>query len=155
MLSGQSRRELVPWAETQYPVGSIIVRTPERALYLVLGRGQAEKYAVGVGRDGFQWSGVSHIDRKAQWPGWTPPSVMITREAAKGHVIPPYMDGGPANPLGARALYLAGLEYRIHGTNNEGSIGGAVSSGCIRMMNADVIDLYNRVKVGAKVWVYQ
>jgi lipoprotein-anchoring transpeptidase ErfK/SrfK len=91
---------------------------------------------------------------KQEWPDWTPPQVMIEREAAKGHYIPDHMDGGPGNPLGARAMYIGGTMYRIHGTNNEASIGGAVSSGCIRMMNADVIDLFERVKIGAKVFVY-
>jgi len=154
-LSGASRRETVNWDEDKYPVGSIIIKTDERALYYVSGEGEAVKYAIGVGREGFQWSGTSKIEAKAEWPGWTPPKVMIEREAKKGHHIPPHMDGGPGNPLGARAMYLAGRMYRIHGTNNEASIGGAVSSGCIRMMNADVIDLYDRVKIGARVWVYQ
>ncbi len=154
-LSGGSHREMVRWSEEQYPTGSIIVRTPERALFFVTGKGEAMRYAVGVGREGFQWGGTSRIVAKAEWPGWTPPPEMITREAKVGHIIPPHMDGGPGNPLGARAMYLGGRMYRIHGTNNEASIGGAVSSGCIRMMNADVIDLYERTKVGAKVWVYQ
>jgi len=154
-LSGASRRETVNWDEDKYPVGSIIIKTDERALYYVSGEGEAVKYAIGVGREGFQWSGTSKIEAKAEWPGWTPPKVMIEREAKKGHHIPPHMDGGPGNPLGARAMYLAGRMYRIHGTNNEASIGGAVSSGCIRMMNADVIDLYDHVKIGARVWVYQ
>ena len=154
-LSGASRRETVDWTEDQYPLGSIIIRTEERALYYVLSSGEAIKYAIGVGREGFQWSGTSKIEAKAEWPGWTPPKQMIEREAKKGHHIPAHMDGGPGNPLGARAMYLAGRLYRIHGTNNEASIGGAVSSGCIRMMNADVIDLYGRAKIGAKVWVYQ
>jgi len=154
-LSRATRHENVPWSETKYPVGSIIVKTPERALYFVSGEGEAVKYAVGVGREGFQWGGMSRIVAKAEWPDWTPPTEMIAREAEKGHIIPPHMDGGPKNPLGARAMYLGGRIYRIHGTNNEASIGGAVSSGCIRMMNADVIDLYERVQVGTKVWVYQ
>ena len=154
-LSGATSHSEVAWTETKYPVGSIIVKTPERALYYVSEKGTAIRYAVGVGREGMQWSGNSTIVAKAEWPGWTPPQVMIDREAAKGHFIPAHMDGGPGNPLGARAMYLGGRMYRIHGTNNEASIGGAVSSGCIRMMNADVIDLYDRVKVGAKVYVYQ
>jgi len=154
-LSGGSHRETVAWHDDKYPVGSIIVKTPERALYYVSAEGEAVRYAVGVGREGFQWGGTSRVVAKAEWPDWTPPREMITREAKKGHVIPPHMDGGPKNPLGARAMYLGGRIYRIHGTNNEASIGGAVSSGCIRMMNADVIDLYERVKLGAKVWVYQ
>ncbi len=154
-LSGQTSNEVVAWTETKYPIGSLIVKTPERALYFVSGPGEAIRYSVGVGREGMQWSGVSKIERKAEWPSWTPPTEMITREAAKGHIIPPFMEGGPGNPLGARALYIGGKIYRVHGTNNEASIGGAVSSGCIRMMNADVIDLYNRVKIGAKIYVYQ
>jgi lipoprotein-anchoring transpeptidase ErfK/SrfK len=154
-LSGASRRETVSWSDDKYPVGTIIVKTPERALYYVSAKGEAVRYAVGVGREGFQWGGNSKIVAKTEWPDWTPPQVMIEREAAKGHILPPHMDGGPGNPLGARAMYLGGRMFRIHGTNNEASIGGAVSSGCIRMMNADVIDLYNRVKIGAKVYVYQ
>jgi lipoprotein-anchoring transpeptidase ErfK/SrfK len=154
-LSGKQSRQEVEWTETKYPVGSLIVKTPERALYFISGKGEAIRYAVGVGREGMQWSGQSRIDRKAEWPDWTPPEEMIKREAAKGHIIPPFMEGGPGNPLGARALYIGGKIYRVHGTNNEASIGGAVSSGCIRMMNADVIDLYDRVKIGAKIYVYQ
>ena len=148
-------RKTVAWTESKYPVGSLIVKTPERALYYVLGDGEAIRYAVGVGREGMQWSGKSSIVSKAEWPSWTPPQEMITREAAKGHILPPFMEGGPGNPLGARALYIGGKIYRVHGTNNESSIGGAVSSGCIRMMNADVIDLYERVKIGARIYVYQ
>ena len=154
-LSGATNHSEVAWTDTKYPVGTIIIKTPERALYFVEGNGRATRYAVGVGREGFQWGGVSTIVAKAEWPGWTPPKEMIVREAAKGHFIPAHMDGGPGNPLGARAMYLGGRMYRIHGTNNEASIGGAVSSGCIRMMNADVIELYDRVKVGAKVYVFQ
>jgi lipoprotein-anchoring transpeptidase ErfK/SrfK len=148
--------EDVSWSPGQkYPPGSIVVQTPERALYLVLGDGMARRYKVGVGREGFQWSGNSRIVGKAEWPAWRPPQVMIEREAAKGHMLPDVMEGGPENPLGARALYIGGTMYRIHGTNNAASIGGAVSSGCIRMMNTDVVDLYDRVKVGARVYVYQ
>jgi lipoprotein-anchoring transpeptidase ErfK/SrfK len=154
-LSGATNHSEVTWTDTKYPAGAIVIKTPERALYFIEGNGKATRYAVGVGREGFQWGGVSTIVSKAEWPGWTPPKVMIDREAAKGHFIPAHMDGGPGNPLGARAMYLGGRMYRIHGTNNEASIGGAVSSGCIRMMNADVIELYERVKVGAKVYVQQ
>jgi lipoprotein-anchoring transpeptidase ErfK/SrfK len=154
-LSGKETNRVVAWGETKYPVGSLIVRTPERALYFVSGKGEAIRYSVGVGREGMQWSGNSRIVAKAEWPSWTPPQVMIEREAAKGHIIPPFMEGGPGNPLGARAMYIGGRMYRVHGTNNEASIGGAVSSGCIRMMNADVIDLYDRVKIGAKIYVLQ
>jgi lipoprotein-anchoring transpeptidase ErfK/SrfK len=148
--------ENIDWAPAaNYAPGSIIVKTPERALYLVTGPGEARRYAVGVGREGFQWSGTSSIVSKAEWPTWRPPAAMIEREAAKGHHLPAEMEGGPGNPLGARALYIGGSIYRIHGTNAPGSIGGAVSSGCIRMMNSDVIDLYERVKIGAKVYVSQ
>ena len=148
--------EIVSWSPgSKYSPGSLIVRTPERALYLVMGDGKARRYKVGVGREGFQWSGNSTIASKAEWPTWRPPQVMIEREAAKGHYLPEEMEGGPENPLGARALYIGGTMFRIHGTNNSSSIGGAVSSGCIRMMNTDVIDLYGRVKVGARFYVYQ
>jgi lipoprotein-anchoring transpeptidase ErfK/SrfK len=148
--------EDISWAPgAKYAPGSIVVQTPERALYLVLGNGEARRYKVGVGREGFQWSGTSRIVNKAEWPTWRPPEEMIRREAAKGHMLPDVMEGGPDNPLGARAMYIGGTIYRIHGTNNAGSIGGAVSSGCIRMMNTDVVDLYDRVKVGARVYVYQ
>ena len=143
----------VAWTDTKYPVGTIIIKTPERALYFVEGNGMATRYAVGVGREGFQWGGVSTIVAKAEWPGWTPPKEMIVREAAKGHFIPAHMDGGPGNPLGARAMYLGGTVYRIHGTNNPSTIGGHVSSGCIRMTNEDVADLYSRVNIGTKVIV--
>ncbi len=148
-------RQTVTWTESKYAPGTLIVRTPERALYFVQPGGKALRYSIGVGREGMQWSGVNRISRKAEWPSWTPPQEMIEREAEKGHFIPDFMEGGPGNPLGARALYIGGSIYRIHGTNNEASIGGAVSSGCIRMMNADVIDLYGRVKTGAKIYVYQ
>ncbi len=154
-LSARMTRKKVGWDESKYPVGSLIVKTPERALYYVSAEGEAIRYRVGVGRDGFQWSGQSRIISKQEWPSWTPPQEMIEREAEKGHEIPPFMEGGPGNPLGARALYIGGTIFRVHGTNNESSIGGAVSSGCIRMMNADVIDLYNRVKVGSRIYVYQ
>jgi lipoprotein-anchoring transpeptidase ErfK/SrfK len=153
---GSATAEIVAWKGAgKYAQGSIIVRTPERALYYVLGDGKARRYKVGVGREGFQWSGSSRIVAKQEWPAWRPPEEMIRREAEKGHLLPEMMEGGPENPLGARALYIGGTIYRIHGTNNVASIGGAVSSGCIRMMNSDVIDLYRLVRVGAKVYVYQ
>ncbi len=155
VLSSRSMRREVSFSEGKYAPGSLIVKTPERALYYVLGNGKAVRYPVGVGREGFQWSGNSRIAMKREWPEWRPPQEMIEREAAKGHILPEVMEGGPDNPLGARAMYIAGTIYRVHGTNNEASIGGAVSSGCIRMMNADVIDLYNRVKVGSRIYVYQ
>jgi lipoprotein-anchoring transpeptidase ErfK/SrfK len=133
--------------------GSILVRTGERKLYYILPGGQAIMYRVGVGREGFSWQGTNRISRKAEWPDWRPPSVMITREAERGHIIPAFMPGGPQNPLGARALYIGGTEFRIHGTTQPWSIGHAVSSGCIRMLNEHVIDLFNRVDVGAQVVV--
>lgn len=154
-VSKRSMRQQVAWNETKYAPGSLIVKTPERALYYVLGNGEAMRYSVGVGREGFQWGGVSTIGSKREWPTWTPPPAMIKREAAKGIKLPVTMAGGPNNPLGARALYVSGTIYRVHGTNNASSIGGAVSSGCIRMLNADVIDLYGRVKVGSPIYVYQ
>lgn len=154
-FTGRGFRQRVAFDDPRYTPGSIIIRTPERALYLVLPEGEAIRYRVGVGREGFQWSGSSRIIAKKEWPSWTPPAQMIAREAAKGITIPPYMEGGPRNPLGARALYIGGTLYRIHGTNNARSIGGAVSSGCIRLLNADVIDLYNRVPIGAPVHVIQ
>lgn len=133
--------------------GSILIRTSERRLYYVLPNNRAIMYPVGVGREGFTWSGHDVITRKASWPDWRPPKVMIEREAKKGHVIPAFMPGGPENPLGARALYIGDTEYRIHGTTQPWSIGNAVSSGCIRMMNDEVIDLFNRVEIGATVIV--
>jgi lipoprotein-anchoring transpeptidase ErfK/SrfK len=139
--------------ETRHAPGTIIIDTNNRFLYLVTGNGQARRYGVGVGKPGFEWAGTHTITRKAEWPRWTPPREMITREAAKGHYLPASMEGGPANPLGARAMYLGSTLYRIHGTNAPWSIGSAVSSGCIRMRNEDVVDLYERVKVGTKVIV--
>ncbi|WP_424361853.1 L,D-transpeptidase [Methylocystis parvus] len=129
--------------------GTIVVDTPNKFLYLVHGRGRATRYGIGVGRPGFEWSGVKTISRKAEWPDWTPPSEMLARRPD----LPRHMEGGPANPLGARAMYLGGSLYRIHGTNEPHTIGQNVSSGCIRMMNDDVVDLYNRVPVGTRVVV--
>jgi lipoprotein-anchoring transpeptidase ErfK/SrfK len=154
-ISDRTTRTTVSFTDAKYQPGTIIIRTPERALYYVLPDGKALRYKVGVGRQGFQWSGNSKIGWKREWPEWNPPAVMIAREAAKGNIIPAHMEGGPNNPLGARAMYISGTMFRIHGTNNAASIGGAVSSGCIRMMNADVIDLYERVAVGSPVYVYQ
>lgn len=133
--------------------GSILVKTHERALYLVLDDHKALRYPVGVGREGFTWSGTNHITRKAEWPEWRPPQVMIEREAKRGHFLPEVMPGGPKNPLGARALYIGTTEFRIHGTTQPWSIGRAVSSGCIRLLNQHVIELYDTVKVGATVVV--
>jgi lipoprotein-anchoring transpeptidase ErfK/SrfK len=144
----QLRRQIVDYRTKEAP-GTIIVDTPSTYLYLVLGGGKAMRYGIGVGREGFTWSGVKSIERKAEWPDWTPPPEMISRQP----YLPRFVAGGPSNPLGARAMYLSGSVYRIHGTNAPSTIGGHVSSGCIRMVNEDVIDLYNRVHVGSKVVV--
>ncbi len=139
--------------ETAEKPGTIVIDTNNRFLYLVEADGMAKRYGVGVGKPGFEWAGAHTITRKAEWPSWTPPSEMISREAAKGHYLPARMDGGPENPLGARAMYLGSTLYRIHGTNAPWSIGSGVSSGCIRMRNEDVTDLYGRVDVGTRVIV--
>ena len=139
--------------DEKYAPGTIVVRTSEKRLYYVTERGRATKYGIGVGREGFQFSGTYPLTRKAEWPGWTPPKQMIAREARKGRKLPAYMEGGPNNPLGARALYIGSTLYRIHGTNQPWTIGQAMSSGCIRMANEDVIDLYKRAGVGTKVVV--
>lgn len=133
--------------------GEIIINTIERRLYLVLPGRKARRYAIGVGKPGFEWAGSHKVTRKAVWPSWTPPKEMIARERAKGRELPAFMPGGHDNPMGARALYLGSTLYRIHGTNQAWSIGKAVSSGCIRMLNEDVMDLYERVPVGARVRV--
>ena len=133
----------------QYAPGTIVINTAERRLYLVLGNGQALRYGIGVGRDGFRWSGVHRITAKKEWPGWTPPAQMRARRPD----LPRHMAGGIDNPLGARALYLGSTLYRIHGSNEPETIGQAVSSGCFRMTNEDVTDLYNRVSVGTTVVV--
>lgn len=133
--------------------GTIIIDTSQRFLYLVQADGIARRYGVGVGREGFEWSGTNKISRKAEWPDWRPPAEMRERERKKGKNLPVVMAGGPGNPLGARALYLGDTLYRIHGTNQPHTIGMAVSSGCIRMRNEDVMDLYERVGVGTKVIV--
>ncbi len=133
--------------------GTIVVNTIERRLYLVQQGGKARRYAVGVGKPGFEWAGNHKVSRKAEWPAWRPPAEMIARERKKGRELPAFVAGGVKNPLGARALYLGSSIYRIHGTNQAWSIGKAVSSGCIRMRNEDVMDLYDRVPVGAKVKV--
>ncbi len=135
------------------PVGSIIVKTKLRKLYFIKAEGQAIEYAVSVGREGFSWAGRNSISRKKEWPDWRPPPQMIEREAASGHIIPDFVKGGPNNPLGARALYLGDSDFRIHGTDKPWSIGHASSSGCIRMMNADIIELYGLAKIGAIVVV--
>ncbi len=150
--SDRRKKHIVDFARDM-PAGSVLVQTKLRKLYFVLGKGKAIEYPVGVGREGFQWSGKNRISRKAEWPTWRPPPVMIKREAAKGHDLPEVMEGGPDNPLGARALYIGNTEFRIHGTTTPSSIGKAVSSGCIRLLNEHVIDLYERVAVGATVVV--
>lgn len=150
--SGSLEKTIVPFTRDMAP-GSILIKTGERRLYYVLPDRQAIQYPVGVGKQGFTWSGKNSIARKAKWPTWRPPQVMIQREAERGRELPTEMKGGPRNPLGARALYIGATEYRIHGTTQPWSIGRAVSSGCIRMLNAHVIDLYDRVAVGATVVV--
>jgi lipoprotein-anchoring transpeptidase ErfK/SrfK len=142
------KRQVVNYPTREAP-GTIIIDTPNTYLYLVLGNGQAMRYGIGVGRDGFTWSGVQTITKKSEWPDWVPPPEMLTRQP----YLPRFMAGGPGNPLGARAMYLGGTVYRIHGTNQPQTIGGRVSSGCIRMVNEDVTDLYSRVNVGTKVVV--
>ncbi|WP_393998590.1 L,D-transpeptidase [Xanthobacter cornucopiae] len=144
------RRQPVYFRTTEKP-GTIIIHTNERYLYLVQGDNRAMRYGIGVGRDGFQWSGLKSIERKAEWPDWTPPPEMIQRQP----YLPRFMAGGPGNPMGARALYIGGTVYRIHGTNQPQTIGYAVSSGCFRLVNSDIIDLYQRVPVGTKVIVRQ
>ncbi len=145
--------QMVAYDGNQKP-GTIIINANERHLYLVMSNGQARRYGVGVGKEGHAWKGTEKVTRKAEWPGWTPPAEMIKRVREKeGRILPAHMVGGPENPLGARALYLGSTLYRIHGTNQPWTIGKAVSSGCIRMRNEDVTDLYEQVKVGAKVIV--
>jgi lipoprotein-anchoring transpeptidase ErfK/SrfK len=136
-----------------YSAPTIVVNTAERRLYYVFEPGKALKYGIGVGREGFQWSGTDRISRKAEWPGWTPPPEMIAREKKKGRILPAHMKGGLNNPLGARALYVGDTIYRIHGSNEPWTIGYAVSSGCIRLTNEDVVDLYDRAPVGTRVVV--
>jgi lipoprotein-anchoring transpeptidase ErfK/SrfK len=149
-LSPQFQRQLVLYRSSEAP-GTIIVHTSERFLYVVQPNGRAMRYGIGVGRDGFQWQGLLHITRKQEWPDWTPPPEMIERQP----YLPRFMAGGPGNPMGARALYLGSTVYRIHGTNQPQTIGSAVSSGCFRLVNTDVIDLYDRIPVGTKVIVRQ
>ena len=149
-LPAQFRRQLVLYRSTE-PPGTIIVQTAERFLYVVQPGGRAIRYGIGVGREGFQWQGLQHITRKQEWPDWTPPAEMIARQP----YLPRFMAGGPGNPMGARALYLGETVYRIHGTNQPKTIGTAVSSGCFRLVNGDVIDLYDRIPVGTKVIVRQ
>jgi lipoprotein-anchoring transpeptidase ErfK/SrfK len=147
-LPPQFRRTLVDYS-TKEPAGTIIIDTPNTYLYLVLGQGKAMRYGIGVGREGFTWSGAERVTRMAEWPDWTPPEEMIVRQP----YLPRFMAGGETNPLGARALYLGKTVYRIHGTNQPSTIGTFVSSGCIRLANEDVMDLFTRVKVGTRVVV--
>jgi lipoprotein-anchoring transpeptidase ErfK/SrfK len=147
-LPYEFRKQPVYYRSHEAP-GTIIIDTSERFLYLIQSPTNAMRYGIGVGRDGFTWTGILKITRKAEWPDWTPPEEMIVRQP----YLPRWMAGGPGNPLGARAMYLGGTVYRIHGTNAPDTIGQAVSSGCFRLVNDDVSDLYQRVKVGTKVVV--
>lgn len=146
--SSSIRRTTVNFAGNHAP-GTIVINTAERRLYLVQGNGSALRYGIGVGRDGFRWAGTHQVTMKKEWPGWTPPPQMLKRRPD----LPRHMPGGIDNPLGARALYLGSTLYRIHGSNEPETIGQAVSSGCFRMTNEDVTDLYERVRVGTKVVV--
>ncbi|MBW7969950.1 L,D-transpeptidase [Bradyrhizobium sp. BR 10289] len=145
---GKFVRQVVDYASHQTP-GTVIIDTDNTFLYLVLNSSQVMRYGIGVGREGFTWSGEQTVARKTEWPDWRPPTEMLVRQP----YLPRFMAGGPGNPLGARAMYLGETEYRIHGTNKPDTIGKRVSSGCIRLTNDDVVDLYERVKVGAKVIV--
>jgi len=147
-MPARLKRQIVSYASREAP-GTVIIDTPNTYLYYVLGNGQAIRYGIGVGRDGFTWSGTQSVTKKAEWPDWTPPPEMIARQP----YLPRHMAGGPGNPLGARAMYLGGTVYRIHGTNAPETIGTHVSSGCIRLTNEDVSDLYSRVNVGTRVIV--
>lgn len=147
-LDPEWQKQVVYYRTTEAP-GTVIISTSERHLYLVQPGGRAIRYGIGVGRDGFTWSGTQSVTKKAEWPDWTPPPEMIQRQP----YLPRHMAGGPGNPLGARAMYLGGTVYRIHGTNAPDTIGKHVSSGCIRLTNDDVSDLYSRVNVGTKVIV--
>src|ERR1700761_9554312 len=147
-LPDRLRRQIVSFDRNE-PAGTIVIDTANTYLYYVLGNGRAMRYGVGVGREGFTWSGVQSISRKAEWPDWHPPAEMIARQP----YLPRFVAGGPGNPLGARAMYLGPSEYRIHGTNDPTTIGKFVSSGCIRLTNEDVTDLFGRVNVGTKVVV--
>ncbi len=155
-VPAEFRKQTVAY-QTGESAGTIVVDTKAHFLYLVLGNGQALRYGVGVGREGFGWKGTVRVGNKAEWPDWRPPAAMIAREAARGHVLPAFMKGGEDNPLGARAMYLYNANgdtgYRIHGTSEPWTIGLNVSSGCVRLNNDDVADLYSRVEMGAKVIV--
>jgi lipoprotein-anchoring transpeptidase ErfK/SrfK len=150
ITDGPYRRQLVFFRTNEAP-GTIVIHTAERFLYLVLGNNRALRYGIGVGRQGFQWSGLVRISKKAEWPDWTPPPEMIKRQP----YLPRFMAGGPGNPLGARAMYLGATDYRIHGTNQPETIGQSISSGCFRLANGDVVDLFDRAEVGTKVIIQQ
>jgi lipoprotein-anchoring transpeptidase ErfK/SrfK len=147
-LKADLRRQVVSYP-TQAPAGTVVIDTTHTFLYYVLGDGTALRYGIGVGRDGFAWAGAEVVTRKAEWPDWTPPPEMIARQP----YLPRWMAGGEGNPLGARAIYLVSTVYRIHGTNMPETIGHKVSSGCIRMLNADVVDLYSRINIGTRIVV--
>lgn len=147
-LPYEYRRQAVFYRTNEEP-GTIIVNTHDRFLYLVQGNNRAMRYGVGVGRDGFQWGGIHRISRKAEWPDWTPPPEMISRQP----YLPRFMAGGPGNPMGARAMYIGSTVYRVHGTNAPETIGHSVSSGCFRLVNSEIEDLYQRVPVGTKIVV--
>jgi lipoprotein-anchoring transpeptidase ErfK/SrfK len=149
-LDPEWQKQMVSYRTTEAP-GTIIISTVDRHLYLIQPGGRALRYGIGVGRDGFQWQGLLSISKKAEWPDWTPPPEMIARQP----YLPRFMAGGPGNPLGARAMYLGATVYRIHGTNQPQTIGTKISSGCFRLVNGDVADLYDRVPVGTKVVVRQ
>jgi lipoprotein-anchoring transpeptidase ErfK/SrfK len=151
-IAQQWRRTPV-FYRSPYPPGTIVVDTSERYLYLIVAQGQAIRYGVAVGRDGYTWEGQMKVTKKVEWPDWRPPADMIAREKKNGKTLPAVVPGGPGNPLGARALYLGRSEYRIHGTNAPKSIGHNASSGCIRMLNEHIIDVYNKVPVGTRVVV--
>jgi lipoprotein-anchoring transpeptidase ErfK/SrfK len=147
-LPPKFRRTTVDY-RTNEPAGTIVIDTPNTYLYLVLGNGKAKRYGIGVGREGFTWAGTERVSRMAEWPDWNPPAEMIERQP----YLPRFMAGGEGNPLGARALYLGQTLYRIHGTNQPSTIGTFVSSGCIRLTNEDIADLYGQVQVGTRVVV--
>src|SRR6195256_917745 len=147
-LPARFKRQVVDYRTAEAP-GTIVIDTPNTYLYYVLGNGRALRYGIGVGREGFTWAGTQNVTKKAEWPDWTPPQEMIERQP----YLPRFMAGGPGNPLGARAMYLGGSIYRIHGTNDPSTLGHRVSSGCIRLTNEDVSDLYTHVNVGTKVVV--
>jgi lipoprotein-anchoring transpeptidase ErfK/SrfK len=149
-LNSAYRHQMVLYNTSEAP-GTLIIDTSDRFLYLIQPNNRAMRYGIGVGRDGFQWQGLLKITRKAEWPDWTPPAEMIERQP----YLPRFMAGGPGNPMGARALYLGNTVYRIHGTNAPQTIGHAVSSGCFRLANEEIVDLYERVPVGSKVIVQQ